>query len=102
MARTNTRRMHALRQQFFLEGKELDAAGDPTADCWMCKERIDYEAEPGSTPDSHNLDHYHSVALRPELQEDPTNFRHSHMLCNVTRGKDAPSQGLGELVPTWW
>ncbi len=100
--RTNTRNMHRLRDAFFEEGRRLDAEGDSSANCWMDGQRIDYSAAPGSTPDSHNLDHYFSVADHPELQEDPTNFRHAHTLCNGTRGKDGPSLGLGEAVPDWW
>lgn len=101
--RTNTRRMHKLRDEFFAEGRELDAKGDPEADCWLCKGRIDYQAEPNTSDDSHNLDHFLTVHDRPDLQEDPTNFRHAHMLCNTSRGKRTPSSGLGEdLVPDWW
>lgn len=100
--RTNTRRMHQLRDAFFTEGKTLDANGDPAADCWLCKGRIDYTAPPSSTPDSHNLDHFHTVADRPDLQEDPSGFRHSHTRCNQQRGKSTPSPGLGEPVGDWW
>lgn len=100
--RTNTRRMHLLRDQFFAEGKALDAAGDPAASCWLCKQRIDYSASPNTTDDSHNLDHVKSVRDYPELQEDQTNFRHAHMLCNGTRGASAPSFGLGQSVADWW
>jgi hypothetical protein len=100
--RTNTRRMRMLRAQFFEAGKALDAKGDPEANCWLCKQRIDYQAAPNSTDASHNLDHYHTVKDHPELQEDPTNFRHSHKLCNGERKADAPSLGLGEQVPDWW
>jgi len=102
MARTNTRLDHRLRDEFYAEGKALDAAGDPKADCWLCKGRIDYAAPPNTTPESHNLDHAKSVDDYPELQQDPTNFRHSHALCNTQRGKHAPSLGLGEAVPDWW
>lgn len=102
MARTNTRRMHQLRHDFFEEGKRLDAAGDPAADCWLCKLRIDYTVPAGTSPDSHELDHYFSVRDYPELQEDPDNFRHSHKLCNGNRGADGPSLGLGAAVPDWW
>lgn len=102
MARTNTRRDHQLRDEFFAAGKAFAAANDPEANCWLCKEPIDYTVGAGTTPDSHELDHYFSVADYPELQQDPTNFRHSHKLCNGTRGKDAPSLGLGEAVPDWW
>jgi hypothetical protein len=96
--------MNELRRVFFEEGRRLDA--DPsTRDqsvCWICLGRIDYDAEPGSTPDSHNLDHYHTVSQSPEMQEDPANFRHSHRRCNGARGALAPEADLGELVADWW
>ena len=103
-ARTNTRRMHRLRDEFFDDGRRYDA--DPTTRhlsvCWLCKGRIDYDAKPGTTPDSHNLDHYLTVKDHPELQDDPDNFRHSHKSCNQERGTTAPSAGLGEEMPPWW
>lgn len=102
--RSSSRRMKAGRQAFFDEGKRLDA--DPsTRDqsvCWICGMRIDYDAPPHSSPDSHNLDHYHPVSERPDLQEDPSNWRHSHRRCNELRSNGAPSAGLGELVRDWW
>lgn len=102
--RVDTRRMKRLRDDFFEEGKRLDA--DPEtrhlADCWLCKQRIDYTVAPGTTSDSHNLDHYHPVSTHPEIQEDPTGWRHSHAQCNRSRGNGAPSPGLGEPVPAWW
>ncbi|WP_242864544.1 HNH endonuclease [Microbacterium testaceum] len=102
-ARKNTRRMHELRTEFFDEGKRLDAEGDPDANCHICKARIDYDAAPGTTPESHNLDHYYPVSTHPELQEDWDNFRHAHTLCNQTRGNGSiDGGGLGELVPDWW
>jgi 5-methylcytosine-specific restriction endonuclease McrA len=100
--RTNTRRMHVLRQVFFEDGKRLDAEQDSEANCWLCQLRIDYSAAPNTTPESHNLDHFFPVDDYPELQEDPTNFRHAHMLCNGKRGKSAPTAGLGAAVPDWW
>ncbi len=104
MARSDTRAMKADRAAFFAEGARLDA--DPEtrhlADCWLCKQRIAYDVEPNTTPDSHNLDHYFTVDAHPELQHDTTNFRHSHTLCNQSRGNRAPSAGLGEEVAAWW
>ncbi len=102
--RTNSRRMHTLREQFFAEGQRLDA-DDATRDqsvCWICKGRIDYDAAPGTTDQSHELDHYHPVSLRPDLQEDPTNFRHAHARCNAERGNRQPTTNIGETVPDWW
>lgn len=103
--RTSTRRMHKLRTEFFDEGKALLTDDDPKkraeASCWLCGMEIDYDVEPNSTPDSHNLDHYYPVRDYPELQEDPVNFRHSHQECNVRRGADAPQPGLGSLSRSW-
>ncbi len=104
--RTNTRRMHKLRDEFFAEGARLDADPDTRelASCWLCTDRIDYIASPGTTPDSHTLDHYYAVDDYPELQEDPDNFRHAHFDCNSRRGKRAPTTaaGLGTPMPQWW
>jgi hypothetical protein len=108
MARENTRRMHKLRQAFFLEGKKLAEQGDPEADCWLGElcylggVPIDYEVPAGATEASHNLDHYQTVSEHPELQDEPTNFRHSHRLCNERRKTSIPTGGLGEPVPAWW
>ncbi|WP_198416819.1 MULTISPECIES: hypothetical protein [Cryobacterium] len=106
MARTNTRRMHALRDEFFQEGRTQSQSADSEvrvlSDCWLCLTAIDYVAEPHTTSDSHNLDHFHTVSDRPDLQEDWSNFRHAHMACNLSRGKRTPTAGLGEAVPDWW
>lgn len=106
MARTNTRRMHTLRDEFFEEGRTHSRSDDPEvrvlSDCWLCRSAIDYVADPHSTQDSHNLDHYFTVHDRPDLQEDWSNFRHAHMACNLSRGKSTPTAGLGETVPDWW
>lgn len=104
MVRVDSRAHKAARADFFEEGKRLDA--DPAtrhlADCWLCKQRIAYDVDPGTTPDSHTLDHFHPVDDFPELQHDVTNFRHAHFDCNSSRGKRAPSPGLGETIPDWW
>lgn len=101
-ARKSTRLMNKLRAEFFAQGKRLDAAGDPAANCWLCKQPVDYDVAPGTTPESHNLDHYHTVDEHPELQEDPTNFRHAHRECNQVRSNKTPTAGLGEAVADWW
>ena len=106
MARTNTRRMNLLRDEFFAEGRQQSGSDDPEvrvlSDCWLCKTSVDYVADAHTTPDSHNLDHYKTVKDFPELQEDPANFRHSHMACNLHRGDRTPSLGLGTAVADWW
>nr|DAW53928.1 MAG TPA: HNH endonuclease [Caudoviricetes sp.] len=96
--------MQRLRQSFFEQGRRLDA--DPATRgrsvCWLCHQRIDYAAAPGTTEDSHELDHVLPVSTHPEAQEDPSNFRHSHRRCNSVRGARAPAGGLGEEVEAWW
>lgn len=103
--RTHTREDQRLRTEFFEEGRRLDS--DPEtrhlADCHLCHTRIDYEVDPGTTPDSHTLDHYFPVDDYPDLQNDPDNFRHAHFSCNSSRGKgEANTNGLGEPMPAWW
>ena len=103
--RRHTRESHRQRTEFFDEGKQLDADPDTRdrADCWLCHTRIDYTVDPGTTQDSHTLDHYYPVEDYPDLQNDPENFRHAHFSCNSSRGKGAPNeQGLGEPMPAWW
>lgn len=99
--RVNTRAWQAFKVEFFEEGKLLDAAGDPVANCWLCGMGIDYTVPANSTPDSHNLDHFYPLRDYPELQHDPANARHSHAQCNVERGADAPLPGLGALSRAW-
>lgn len=103
--RTHTRLDQKQRTEFYEEGKALDA--DPEtraeADCWLCHTRIDYDVDPGTTQDSHTLDHYFPVDDYPELQNEPTNFRHAHSSCNSSRGKRGTERtDLGEQVPAWW
>lgn len=75
-ARSDTRAMKAARTAFFNEVKRLDADPDTRhlANCWICKQRIAYDVEPNTTPDSHNLDHYLPVSTHPEPQHDVTNW----------------------------
>jgi len=102
--RPETRLDKQQRTEFFEEGRRLDA--DPEtrhlAACWLCRLPIDYTVDPATTQDSHTLDHYFPVEDYPELQNDPDNFRHAHFNCNSSRGKNAPSPGLGEPMPAWW
>lgn len=102
--RTHTREDQRQRTEFFDEGKRLDANPETRnlAGCWLCGLRIDYTQAPGTTTDSHTLDHYYPVDDFPELQNDPENFRHCHFDCNSSRGKGDAERGLGELMPAWW
>ena len=103
--RTHSRLDQKQRTEFFEEGKAQDADGDPEADCWICRTAIDYTVDPGTTLDSHTLDHYYPVDDYPELQNEPTNFRHAHKSCNSSRQKgdgDTIQRGLGDPMPDWW
>lgn len=100
--RTHNRRFAQEKQEFFEQGRRLDAAGDHAADCWICGKRIDYAAKPGTTDTSHELDHFYPVSQYPELQDDPANFRHSHRICNRRRGNGQPKLDMGDVIPQWW
>jgi hypothetical protein len=105
--RKETRRMGLLRKTFYEEGREASRSPNKekraSSYCWLDNTPINYDVAPSSTPDSHNLDHYFSVDEHPELQEDPSNFRHAHFLCNIKRGKKTvDGGGLGEPVDPWW
>ncbi|WP_461031141.1 HNH endonuclease [Trueperella pyogenes] len=105
--RTATRAFKKARTAFYEEGKAQAASADEAeralAVCWLCLQPIDYEAPPGTLPDSHELDHYYPVSEYPELQDDPANFRHAHRECNNRRGKLSPHLALGtERVADWW
>ena len=76
----------------------LRAEGRP---CHICGQPIDYDAEPGTTPDSLTLDHRYPVSRRPDLQEDPGNFEPAHLSCNARRGDRDPHDSLGTLSRDW-
>lgn len=69
--------------------------------CWLCGQPIDYEAEPGTTPDSLTLDHRRPFANHPELFDDPTNFEAAHLSCNIRRSNADPPDSLGTLSRDW-
>lgn len=94
--RRETRAYTQARNRFFNQGKQENAP------CWLCGQPIDYNAKPGTSPDSHNLDHYYPVSTHPELQHDPANFRHAHMECNIRRGNGLARKNLGKQIPQWW
>jgi 5-methylcytosine-specific restriction endonuclease McrA len=97
VARTNTRRMHLLRDEFKAECREADAP------CWLCNLPIDYAApfDDYDNDDRFQLDHVHPVSTHPELQEDPEGFKPSHAGCNNARSNRAPSAGLGRPSRQW-
>lgn len=68
--------------------------------CHLCGQPIDYKAEQ-SHPDAFELDHFYPVSERPDLIEDPANFRASHGSCNRRRGNRAATYALGNTSRTW-
>lgn len=93
--RQNTRNMQ---KQKALFRAACEAADEP---CWMDGQSIDYSVPSGTTVDSFELDHFYPVSTHPELQEDPANFRASHMLCNRNRGNGPPAPSLGSVSRNW-
>lgn len=94
--RLNTTNMNKQRIRF------RERCTDEDAPCWLCGQKIDYLVPSSSTPDSFELDHFYTVSERPDLQEDPANFRPSHMLCNRERGNGPPNPSLGSLSRDWF
>lgn len=95
-ARVSTRAFQKARDRFFAEGLKDGAP------CWLCGQPIDYAAQPGTTDDSHELDHYVPVSVDPSLQYDPGNFRHAHRVCNILRGASPPKLSLGLHSRRWY
>lgn len=95
-ARVSTRAFQKARQRFFEQGRKDNAP------CWLCDLPIDYSVPPGSTDESHELDHYVPVSVDPSLQYDPGNFRHAHRICNILRGAAPPKLSLGIHSRQWY
>ncbi len=64
--------------------------------CIHCGQAIDYHARP-QTASAFEADHYHPVALRPDLALAIGNLRPSHSSCNRSRG----SKPMAEASGTW-
>lgn len=90
----STRRYKELRAAFRRKCKAN------TLPCWLCGNTIDYYL-PHVHPDSFNLDHAVPRSQRPNLAEDPANFRPSHRICNEKRGADAPQIPIGQPSEHW-
>lgn len=92
--RRDSRSYRAARTRFLAQCKADDA------ECHLCGQPIDYTAEQGH-PDAFELDHFYPVSERPDLIEDPANFRPSHGACNRRRGNRAAVYALGNTSRTW-
>ena len=90
----STRRYKELRAAFKSKSKAN------TTPCWLCGKPIDYDL-PAAHPDCFNLDHAIPRSERPDLAEDPTNFRPSHRICNERRGAADPHIQIGQPSEPW-
>ena len=70
------------------------------ARCWLCDQPIDYTLPPNE-PFGFSVDHMEPVSKRPDLAEVYSNFRASHLDCNVRRGNRPPSLDLGTTSRDW-
>lgn len=70
------------------------------APCHLCGQPIDFTAAP-QTPDAYELDHYYPRSTRPELTDDPANFRAAHSSCNRSRCKGTAVFALGNQSEQW-
>ncbi|SCX05913.1 hypothetical protein, partial [Mycolicibacterium fluoranthenivorans] len=97
----STRRYRKLRAAFRHECATEDQPGGTTGrPCWLCGKPIDYSL-PDDHPDGFNLDHAYTVADRPDLAEDPANFRPAHKACNGLRGNNDPFIQIGSPSEDW-
>jgi hypothetical protein len=78
----------------------VNADGTIGAPCWLCGGPIDYSLV-HPHPECFNLDHAYTVTDRPELAEDPANYRPSHKHCNEERGDNEPFIPLGSPSENW-
>jgi len=90
----STRRYKTLRADFRRKCRINDLP------CWLCGKPIDYQL-PKEHHESFNLDHAVPRSERPDLAEDPTNFRPSHRVCNERRGTAAPEIPIGQPSEAW-
>lgn len=97
----STRRFKKLRAIFRAEcAAHENPDGTVGKPCWLCGKPINY-ALPKEHPEGFNLDHVYTVSKRPDLAEDPANFRPSHKLCNEERGNDDPFIQIGSPSEDW-
>ncbi|PKY72381.1 hypothetical protein CYJ19_05935 [Winkia neuii] len=95
--RSSSRRFKKLYRQF------KQACTQTNAPCWLCGQPIDYTAESTNQAngDRFQLDHFYPVSKRPDLAEDPANFRPAHADCNRLRGNGQPHPGIGITSREW-
>lgn len=93
-ARRDSRSYRTARNNF------RNQCAETNAPCHLCGQPINYQAEQGH-PDAFELDHFHPISERPDLIEDPANFRASHGPCNNRRGNRPATFALGNRSEQW-
>lgn len=69
--------------------------------CWLCGQPINYQARDPEDDDAFSYDHVKSWHDYPELRYEPSNGRSAHQRCNKSRGRKAPSLGIGIASEKW-
>ena len=69
------------------------------APCHLCHMPIDYHAPPLSK-NAFEVDHYHPVSVRPDLEYQLSNLRPSHCSCNRSR-QAAPIKAAPWQAADW-
>lgn len=90
----STRRYKSLARTFRAK------CADQSRPCWLCGNAIDYGLA-STHPESFCIDHAAAVSRRPDLAEDPANFRPAHRDCNERRGNGEPFIELGAPSEHW-
>lgn len=68
--------------------------------CWLCGEPIEYDRV-YPDPMAWELDHAEPVALAPQLELEPSNWRASHSCHNRARATSAVVSEYGESSEAW-
>lgn len=90
-----------LRTRFREEGaRQHNPGGSVGAPCWLCGGDVDFKLK-YPHPQSWSLDHAVTVKENASLLMDPSNFRHSHLDCNLGRGTDEPNLDIGQPSESW-
>lgn len=70
------------------------------APCWICAQRIDYDA-PANNPEALDIDHVKPRKTHRHLALDRNNLRPSHCRCNRSKGVGAAKPPLGTVTESW-
>lgn len=99
-----TQRNYSRRYKHTLYPRFRAQCAETNTPCWLCGQPIDYTADSDdySNGDRFELDHYYPYSTRPDLAEDPANFRAAHADCNRTRGNTTKTHTLAGTLSRDW